>query len=180
MAENNSEPYSWGIPEEFQQPQPTQQADQSQAAASASHTTTTTPPTTAPTTAPDSNESGVKKFFNRHVRHGFLFEGLWDFKFKNFMTIGLVRILYIISIALAVVVWLAFILFTFVAFVQLLFDDFGSGVVMFFLWLLVIVAGWIPAWLWILGSRVFFEGIVALIRIAQNSSDISGQLHNKM
>ncbi|WP_459588092.1 DUF4282 domain-containing protein [Corynebacterium camporealensis] len=174
MAENNSEPYSWGIPEEFQQPQqPAQQAEQPQQ-------TDSTTTTTAPNNAPDSNESGVKKFFNRHVRHGVLFERLWDFEFKNFMTIGLVRILYIISIALAVVVWLAFILFTFVAFVQLLFDDFGSGVVMFFLWLLVMVAGWIPAWLWILGSRVFFEGIVALIRIAQNSSDISGQLHNKM
>lgn len=181
MAEHNFEPYSWGIPEEFQQPQPTQQADQSQAAASASHTTTTTPPTTAPTTAPDSNESGVKKFFNRHVRHGFLFEGLWDFKFKDFITLGVVQVLYVISIIFAVFVWFAFILATFVAFVQTVFSDYEDGAGMVFLaWIGIVLLGWIPAWLWIVASRLFFEAIVAVIRIAQNSSDISGQMHNKL
>ncbi|WP_448855180.1 DUF4282 domain-containing protein [Corynebacterium camporealensis] len=175
MAEHNSEPYSWGIPEEFQQPQqPAQQAEQPQQ-------TDSTTTTTAPNNAPDSNESGVKKFFNRHVRHGFLFEGLWDFKFKDFITLGVVEVLYVISIIFAVFVWFAFILATFVAFVQTVFSDYEDGAGMVFLtWIGIVLLGWIPAWLWIVASRLFFAAIVAVIRIAQNSSDISGQMHNKL
>lgn len=83
---------------------------------------------------------------------------LFDTSFSSFITVRFVQVLYVISIfGLSAAALIA---------VVAAFDDsFGSG-------LGVLLLGWIPYLLALVLIRIFFESIVAVVRIAQNTSAI--------
>ncbi len=90
------------------------------------------------------------------------FFDLLDLNFTRFITVQLVKVIYVIGLALIAIVAMAMII-----------TGFKNGIVMGIGALLlapVIVA------LWVLGLRVYLELIVALFRIAQNTSIMAERL----
>jgi len=90
------------------------------------------------------------------------FFDLLDFNFTRFITVQLVKVIYIIGLAMIAIAGLFMVI-----------SGFSNGVVMGIGALLlapVIVA------LWVLGLRVYLELIVALFRIAQNTSIMAERL----
>lgn len=83
---------------------------------------------------------------------------LFDTSFSSFITVRFVQVLYVISIFVLSAAAL-------IAVVGAFDDSFGSG-------LGVLLLGWIPYLLALVLIRIFFESIVAVVRIAQNTSAI--------
>lgn len=90
------------------------------------------------------------------------FARLFDFSFSTFVTIDLARVIYIIAIVVSALSWLflissAFMMHPALGFVALIF-------------------GWILPLLQIMLLRVLIEAAVALIRVAQNSTEMKEHL----
>ena len=91
---------------------------------------------------------------------------LFDFSFNKFATPGLVKIVYILSVVVAVGTWLLWVLAGFSA--SAFGGGTGGGV-------LALLFGWIPALLAIAFTRFILEGIVALIRIHDRVTEIAAR-----
>lgn len=87
--------------------------------------------------------------------------GLLDFSFKKFITLGVIKILYILGIAVAVLLALGAIL-----------SSLRAGVFAFVGALIVVP---IITALWIIYLRVMMELIVVIFRIGENTSIMAGQ-----
>lgn len=89
------------------------------------------------------------------------FKALFDLSFSNFITLTFAKIIYVVLIAVSILVWLAFMLMGF-------YYDSTMG-------FLIILFGWIPAVVNVVLVRLGLESSVALIRVAQNTSDLVAQ-----
>ncbi|WP_167203029.1 DUF4282 domain-containing protein [Actinomyces respiraculi] len=89
------------------------------------------------------------------------FKALFDFSFSNFITLSFAKFVYIAFIALSVLFWLFIVI-----------SGFSQDVTVGFIALLF---GWIPAFIYIILIRLSLEVSVALIRTAQNTSELVSQ-----
>ncbi|ARD41400.1 DUF4282 domain-containing protein [Actinomyces gaoshouyii] len=89
------------------------------------------------------------------------FKALFDLSFSNYITLTLAKVIYVAVMAACVVVWLVMVFSAFS-------DDASTGVV-------VLLLGWIPAFLYVILARLGLEASVALIRAAQNTSELVAQ-----
>ena len=103
------------------------------------------------------------------------FGSLFDLSFKNFVTPKLIKILFIISLALLVIayIWIAIAIFTggggYEVSADGTLEEEGGDTALGILWLLVL--GPIALFFYTLLYRVFFELIIVLFRIFENSRD---------
>ena len=89
------------------------------------------------------------------------FKALFDLSFSNFITLTFAKIIYVVLIAVSILVWLAFMLMGF-------YYDSTMG-------FLIILFGWIPAVVNVVLVRLGLESSVALIRVAQNTTELVSQ-----
>lgn len=89
------------------------------------------------------------------------FKALFDLSFSNFITLTFAKIVYIVLIAVCILVWLSFVLMGF-------YNDSTMG-------FLTLLFGWIPAVVNIILVRLSLEASVALIRVAQNTTELVAQ-----
>ena len=104
-------------------------------------------------------------------KNGF-FNALFDFSFRNFITIDFVKVLYIIYIVFAALMWLGGLIVAFSGFGE----SAGVGLLMLFGWL---IFGTLWALFQIVISRVMLEVLVSVVRIAQNTTDLVDQGEKK-
>ena len=95
---------------------------------------------------------------NQQPGKGF-FGALFDFSFTNFVTLSFAKLIYILAIALLAVTWLVLIFASFS-------ESIGAG-------LGVLLLGWIPALFYVVLVRVGLEFSVAMVRTAQNTSELA-------
>ena len=88
------------------------------------------------------------------------FEGLFDFSFRKFITLGVVKVLYILLLALAGIVWLGGVISGFS-------QGAGAGLVAIIVMTLV-AAVQVIAW------RVVLELVVVIFRIGDNTARLAG------
>lgn len=100
------------------------------------------------------------------------FGALFDFSFRNFITIDFVKILYIIYLVFAGLMWLGGLLFAFTGFSQ----GAGIGILMLLGWL---IFGTLWALFQVVISRVMLEVLVSVVRIAQNTTELVDQGEKK-
>jgi len=86
------------------------------------------------------------------------FAKLFDLSLKTYITPSIVRVLYVITMVISVIVWLVIIIAAFHGSVAL-------GIV-------AIILGWIVGLLVLIGFRLTFEVTLAIIRIAENTARI--------
>lgn len=86
------------------------------------------------------------------------FKALFDFSFSSYITLSFAKFIYIAFIAVSALFWL-FIVVT--AFTQ----DVTVGFI-------ALLFGWIPAFVYIIVIRLGLEASVALVRTAQNTSEL--------
>lgn len=84
---------------------------------------------------------------------------LFDLTFTKFVTVGFVKVIYILGIIAVALMWL---IFSFAAFDSSVGQGFAT-----------LLLGWIPALLAILFMRVSVEFTVATVRTAQNTATIA-------
>ena len=103
------------------------------------------------------------------------FASLFDLSFKNFVTPKLIKILFIISLAILAIgyIWIAIAIFTggggYEVSADGTLEEEGGDTALGILWLLVL--GPIALFFYTLLYRVFFELIIVLFRIFENSRD---------
>ena len=93
------------------------------------------------------------------------FQALFDFSFSSFITIQFAKFIYIINIAIAALIYFFFVIAGFSG----MGEDVGAG---FLAGFGILLFGWIPALLQIVAVRLGLEGMIAVIRIAQNTAAI--------
>lgn len=93
------------------------------------------------------------------------FQALFDFSFSSFITIQFAKFIYIINIAIAALIYFLFVIAGFSG----MGEDVGAG---FLFGIGILLVGWIPALLQIVAVRLGLEGMIAVIRIAQNTAAI--------
>lgn len=93
------------------------------------------------------------------------FKALFDFSFSSYITVSFAKIVYIALIVVCGLSWLSMILMGF-AFDSQMGTFFGP---------LALFLGWIPSVVNIVLSRLGLEAAVALIRIAQNTTELVSQ-----
>lgn len=103
---------------------------------------------------------------DRQQSKGF-FGALFDFSFSHYVTISFAKVIYILGIIVSLLLWIFWII-----------TGFASGAVGFGDYnavpgILAVVFGWIPVVINILVIRVVLEFAVAMIRTAQNTTDLS-------
>lgn len=93
------------------------------------------------------------------------FQALFDFSFSSFITVQFAKFIYIINIAIAALIYFVFVIAGFSG----MGEDVGAGILFGFG---ILLFGWIPALLQIVSVRLALEGMIAVIRIAQNTAAI--------
>ena len=93
------------------------------------------------------------------------FKALFDFSFSSYITVSFAKIVYIVLIVVCGLTWLSMILMGF-AFDSMMETFFGP---------LALFLGWIPAVVNMVIVRLGLESAVALIRTAQNTSELLAQ-----
>ena len=96
------------------------------------------------------------------------FGALFDFSFRRFITIDFVKILYILYLVFAALMWLGGLILAFTGFAE----SVGMGLLMLFGWL---IFGTLWALFQIVISRVMLEVLVSVVRIAQNTTELVDQ-----
>ena len=104
-------------------------------------------------------------------KNGF-FNALFDFSFRNFITIDFVKVLYIIYIVFAALMWLGGLIVAFTGFSE----GADIGILMLLGWL---IFGTLWALFQVVISRVMLEVLVSVVRIAQNTTDLVDQGEKK-
>ncbi|MGC5628785.1 DUF4282 domain-containing protein [Georgenia sp. Z1344] len=87
------------------------------------------------------------------------FAKLFDLSFNDFITLTFAKIIYVLVIGIAAIGWL-----------MLVVTGFATGEAM--LGILALLLGWVPALLYLVLVRVGLESAIALIRTAQNTTDM--------
>ena len=93
------------------------------------------------------------------------FSSLFDFSFREFITIDFVKIIYIVLLAASVVGWVVGLIASFSGFQA----GAGTGIMFLFGWL---IFGTLATLLQIILIRVGLEALVSVVRIAQNTTDL--------
>ncbi|HEY9293848.1 MAG TPA: DUF4282 domain-containing protein [Microlunatus sp.] len=100
----------------------------------------------------------------------------FDFSFSRYATPGLVKIIYILAVVIAALWWIGGTIFTFIAGAAAssvsAYGDSGGGGGTVLLGFVTLLLGWIPALLWVLFVRVVLEGLMALVRVAEDARGI--------
>jgi len=89
------------------------------------------------------------------------FSALMDLTFQRFITIGIIKIVYLIGLLLIAI-----------GFLVMIISGFSQGV---FAGIAAIIVAPIVAFLWTLFLRIYLELIVVLFRIAENTSIMAGR-----
>lgn len=87
---------------------------------------------------------------------------LFDLEFNQFITLKLVKVLYVIGMVIAAIATLVF-----------AFSGFQTSAMA---GLITLIVSPVVLLLWLLGLRVYLELVVALIRIAQNTSEMLNRM----
>ncbi|WP_256018248.1 DUF4282 domain-containing protein [Corynebacterium sp. CCUG 65737] len=93
------------------------------------------------------------------------FSSLFDFSFREFVTIDFVKIIYIVLLVAAAVFWVLGLIGSFSGFE----DGAGTGIMFLLGWL---IFGTLATLLQIILIRVGLEALVSVVRIAQNTTDL--------
>lgn len=96
------------------------------------------------------------------------FGALFDFEFRRFITIDFVKILYILYLVFAALMWVGGLIVAFSGFSQ----GAGIGLLMLIGWL---IFGTLWALFQVVISRVMLEVLVSVVRIAQNTTELVDQ-----
>lgn len=100
------------------------------------------------------------------------FGALFDFEFRRFVTIDFVKIIYIIYLVFAALMWVGGLLVAFGGFAK----GAGIGLLMLIGWL---IFGTLWALFQVVISRVMLEVLVSVVRIAQNTTELVDQGEKK-
>ena len=96
------------------------------------------------------------------------FGALFDFEFRRFVTIDFVKIIYIIYLVFAALMWVGGLIVAFGGFAK----GAGIGLLMLIGWL---IFGTLWALFQVVISRVMLEVLVSVVRIAQNTTELVDQ-----
>lgn len=96
------------------------------------------------------------------------FRTLFDLRFRHFATLKFAGVLYVISIVQLVLYWLLLMVASLIAGFE---SDDPVGFAPF---IIVLVLGWIPVLIGIIGRRLVIEFFVAIVRTAQNTTMMVG------
>lgn len=91
---------------------------------------------------------------------GFL-GALFDFSFSEFVTTKIIRLLYVLAIAISVVIGIALVISGFAI-------GFGRGVLM-------LIAAPVVVLLYIIGARIWLELVIVVFRIGEHVRDIANR-----
>ena len=130
-----------------------------------------------PPTQPTGYQGGWQQPRPRQPRDSNPIKSAFDFSFTRYATPGLVKIIYILAVIIAALWWIGGTIVTFVAgaaatSVSVYGGSSGGGGGGIFLGFVSLLLGWIPALLWVLFVRVVLEGLMALVRIAEDARGI--------
>ncbi|WP_250707980.1 DUF4282 domain-containing protein, partial [Actinomyces sp. 217892] len=89
------------------------------------------------------------------------FKALFDLSFSSYITLSFAKFIYIALIAVCALSWLFMVI-----------AGFSQDAILGFM---ILLFGWIPAFIYIILIRLGLEASVALIRTAQNTSDLVAQ-----